>query len=300
MSAEHNHRQHSSTKVLLLALAITTAFAAVEAIAGWFANSLALVGDAGHMLTDSLSLAVGALAAWATKRPATDRFSYGWQRTEVLGALFNVVFMYVIVAFIVFAAFQRLLDAPDVKGGSVLLVGTLGLLVNIGVAWLLSHGERTLNTRGAMLHVMGDLLGSVAAVGSGIVVLATGWMPIDPILSVLICVLILISSTKLLLETLRVVMAGVPSDTNLAEIRASIRNAHPAVAGIHHLHVWDVSSRSRALSAHIEMTTLAQWQEVLETVSASLESQFGIDHPTLQPELRCVDSEHCKKSVAKN
>lgn len=222
MSAEHNHGQHSSTKVLLLALIITIGFAAVEAAAGWLANSLALVGDAGHMLTDGLALGIGALAAWAAKRPATDRLSYGWQRTEVLGALFNVIFMYVIVAFIVYAAIVRLIDTPDVQGGSVLLVGTLGLLVNIGVAWLLSRGEQNLNTRGAMLHVMGDLLGSVAAVGSGIVVLATGWMAIDPILSLLICALILMSSTKLLLETLHIVMAGVPSDTNLQDIRTAI------------------------------------------------------------------------------
>ena len=218
MGAGHDHGRQSSTRTLLIALVVTTGFAIVEAITGWLANSLALIGDAGHMLTDSMALAVGALAAWAAKRPATAKLSYGWQRTEVLGALFNVVFMYVIVAFIVVAAIQRLIDAPDVEGGSVLLVGTLGLLVNIGVAWLLSRGEQTLNTRGAMLHVMGDLLGSVGAVGSGIVVLATGWMPIDPILSLLICVLIVISSTKLLIETLRVVMAGVPPGISLSAI----------------------------------------------------------------------------------
>lgn len=218
MGAGHDHGIQSSTRTLLIALVGTTGFAIVEAITGWLANSLALIGDAGHMLTDSMALAVGALAAWAAKRPATTTLSYGWQRTEVLGALFNVVFMYVIVAFIVVAAIQRLIEAPDVEGGSVLLVGTLGLLVNIGVAWLLSRGEQTLNTRGAMLHVMGDLLGSVGAVGSGIVVLATGWMPIDPILSLLICVLIVISSTKLLIETLRVVMAGVPPGISLSAI----------------------------------------------------------------------------------
>lgn len=290
MSAHHDHTP-SSTKTLLIALVVTTAFAVVEAVTGWLANSLALIGDAGHMLTDSLSLAVGALAAWAAQRPATARMSYGWQRTEVLGALFNVVFMYVIVAFIVVAAIQRLIDPPNVEGGSVLLVGTLGLLVNIGVAWLLSRGEQTLNTRGAMLHVMGDLLGSVAAVGSGIVVLATGWMPIDPILSMLICVLILISSTKLLLETLRVVMSGVPKGLELAEIQAAIEISHPSVTGVHHLHVWEVSSRSRALSAHVEMRALDEWQQALEQIAKTLRREFGIDHPTLQPELAsCNDA----------
>lgn len=289
MSAGHDHGRQSSTRTLLIGLLITTVFAVVEAVTGWLANSLALIGDAGHMLTDSLSLAVGALAAWAAKRPATARLSYGWQRTEVLGALFNVVFMYVIVAFIVYAAIQRLIDTPDVEGGSVLLVGTLGLLVNIGVAWLLSRGEQTLNTRGAMLHVMGDLLGSVAAVGSGIVVLATGWMPIDPLLSMLICVLILVSSTKLLMETLRVVMAGVPPGMDLEKVRRAICDSHPAIAGVHHLHVWELSSHSCALSAHVEMRDLSDWQQALEAISRRLVQDCGIDHPTLQPELTCAD-----------
>ncbi len=292
MGAGHDHGRQSSTRTLLIALVVTTGFAIVEAITGWLANSLALIGDAGHMLTDSMALAVGALAAWAAKRPPTAALSYGWQRTEVLGALFNVVFMYVIVAFIVVAAIQRLIDAPDVEGGSVLLVGTLGLLVNIGVAWLLARGEQTLNTRGAMLHVMGDLLGSVAAVGSGVVVLTTGWMPIDPLLSLLICVLIVISSTKLLMETLRVVMAGVPKGVSLTEVRAAIKVSHPAVTGVHHLHVWEVSSRSRALSAHIEMQELDEWPQVLEQIAEMLNARFGIDHPTLQPELLCDDLGH--------
>lgn len=289
MGAGHDHGIQSSTRTLLIALVGTTGFAIVEAITGWLANSLALIGDAGHMLTDSMALAVGALAAWAAKRPATTTLSYGWQRTEVLGALFNVVFMYVIVAFIVVAAIQRLIEAPDVEGGSVLLVGTLGLLVNIGVAWLLSRGEQTLNTRGAMLHVMGDLLGSVGAVGSGIVVLATGWMPIDPILSLLICVLIVISSTKLLIETLRVVMAGVPPGISLSAIEESIRACHPSVVGVHHLHVWEVSSRNRALSAHIGMNAMDHWQEALEQIAHHLDHEYGINHPTLQPEFACVD-----------
>ncbi|MBR9814045.1 cation transporter [bacterium] len=290
MSTDHDHAHTSSIKTLLLALIITTGFAVVEAVTGWLANSLALIGDAGHMLTDSLSLAVGALAAWASKRPPTARLSYGWQRTEVLGALFNVIFMYAIVAVIIYAAIKRLIDTPDVEGGSVLLVGTLGLLVNIGVAWLLSRGEQTLNTRGAMLHVMGDLLGSVAAVGSGIVVLATGWMPIDPILSILICVLILVSSTKLLMETLRVVMAGVPPGLSLDRIRQDLVEVHPAIVGVHHLHVWEVSSSTRALSAHIEMDSLDEWQSALDAAAEYLAREFNIDHPTLQPELSCVDS----------
>ncbi len=289
--AHHHHHAPSSTRTLLLALLVTIGFAVVEAVTGWLANSLALIGDAGHMLTDSLSLAVGALAAWIAERPATPRLSFGWQRAELVGALVNVVFMYAVVGFIVVAAVGRLLDPAVVEGGSVLLVGTLGLLVNLFVAWLLSRGEQTLNTRGAMLHVLGDLLGSFAAVASGAVVLLTGWMPIDPVLSLLICVLILVSSTRLLVDTLRMVMAGVPAGIDLDEIAEAIRTIDDTITGVHHLHVWEVSSKSIALSAHVELDHLERWESVLRRVAAMLKARFGIDHPTLQPEPgACVDA----------
>lgn len=289
MSAGHDHSHGASGKTLLIALVITLGFAAVEAVAGWLSNSLALLGDAGHMLTDSMALAVGALAAWASHRPRTARMSYGWQRSEVLGALLNVIFMYGIVGVIIYAAVQRLFEPPEVDGQSVLLVGTLGLLVNIGVAWLLSRGEQTLNTRGAMLHVMGDLLGSVAAVASGIIVLATGWMLIDPILSLVICGLILASSTKLLLETLRVVLAGVPPGIDLDEVAASMSDSHPSIADVHHIHIWELSSHSTALSAHVTLLKMEDWQSALEATTQMLRDEFDIDHTTLQPEYKCLD-----------
>jgi len=289
----HGHGKASSQKTLILALTITLAYALVEAIGGWWANSLALIGDAGHMLTDALALAAGAFAAWLARKPASARHSYGLQRAEVVGALFNVLFMYVIVAAIVVSAIGRLQQPEPVAFASVMLIGSIGLGINLFVVWLLNRGEQTLNTRGAMLHVMGDLLGSVAAIVAGLVIWLTGWMPIDPMLSLLICILIVISSTRLLLETINVVMEAVPAGIDLDVLRKAMCDAHPAITGVHHLHVWTVSSSTRALSAQIELKSMSEWAAVLSVLQQRLAAEFGIDHPTLQPELDKHDTHNC-------
>lgn len=284
----HEHHSHARPSTahprLLIALGITAGFAAVEAVAGWLANSLALMGDAAHMVTDVASLGIGALAAWVSSFPPTARHSYGLQRAEVVGALVNVLFMYLVVAAIAIAAVERLRSPVHVEAGNVILVGTLGLIVNLAVARLLAHGEQTLNTRGALLHVIGDLLGSVAAVTAGAVIWFTGWMAIDPLLSMLICILILVSSTRLLLETLHVVMEGVPADVDIGEVRAALLAVDATVVAVHDLHVWTLSSGSRALSAHVNMRRLDDWPQVLEALHQVLYTRFGIDHTTLQPE----------------
>lgn len=289
MSANHNHDATSSKKTLLLALIITLTYAGVEAVGGWLANSLALIGDAGHMLTDAVSLGVAAFAAWLTTRPASSKHSYGLQRAEVVGALFNVLFMYIIVAAIVVSAVSRLQQPQNVHFESVLLIGGIGLGINIVVAWLLNRGEQNLNTRGALLHVIGDLLGSVAAIAAGFIIWLTGWMPIDPILSLLICVLIVISSTRLLLETLHLVMEGVPKHLDIDEVRLQMSKAHPDIKSIHHLHIWGISSSRIALSAHIELDQIQNWETVLNILERQLADKFEIHHPTLQPEFskRC-------------
>lgn len=282
MSANREGDVRSSQKTLLLGLAITLSYAVIEAIGGWLANSLALLGDAGHMLTDAVSLAGAAFAAHLATRPPTKRHTYGLERAEVVGALFNVLFMYGIVAAIVISAIDRLLNPAPVQFGSVLVIGVIGLFVNILVAWLLQRGHKTLNTRGAMLHVMGDLLGSVAAIAAGLVIWLTGWMPIDPLLSLLICVLILVSSTKLLLETLHVVMEGTPACIDVGEVTTVLAAAHPDISRVHHVHIWTVSSDTRALSAHVDMRTMRGWNEVLHSLRKEVK-RFGINHPTFQP-----------------
>ncbi|MEK7738031.1 MAG: cation diffusion facilitator family transporter, partial [Pseudomonadota bacterium] len=231
-------------------MALTFAFAGVEALAGWWSGSLALLGDAGHMATDSLSLGLAAFAAWLAKRPATHRHSYGMQRAEVLAGLINALLMLAVIVALAVASIQRLLVPQAVHGEAVAVVAVIGLIVNIVVALMLARGEQSFNVRGALLHVLGDLLGSVAALVAGIVIMLTGWTPIDPILTLTIAALILASTLRLLLETLHTLMEGVPRHLSLETIGRAIA-ARPGVSSVHDLHLWAVSSKQIALSAHL-------------------------------------------------
>lgn len=279
---DHHHADRSSRQ-LFIALFFTLGFAGVEAVAGWLANSLALMGDAGHMVTDSVSLGLAAIAARLARRPASEKLSFGFGRVEVISAIVNAMFMLLIVGGIVYSAVQRFRDPPEVQGLMVLIVAAIGLLVNISVAWILSRGERTINVRGAMLHVMGDLLGSIAALTSGAVILATGWTPIDPLLSLFISLLILASAVRLLLEAFHVVMEGVPPEIDLAEVGHSMARVH-GVRSVHDLHIWRLDSHTIALSAHVIVDNLGAWEPVLRGLKKHLADDYGIDHITLQPE----------------
>lgn len=279
----HHHRPQRVTNSLLVALVLTLAFAFAEALAGWWSGSLALLGDAGHMVSDATSLGLAAFAAWVAKRPPSLRHSYGLGRAEVLAAVANALLMFLVVVGIVMAAITRLNNPTPVAGGMVMAVAALGLVVNLVVAWMLRHGERTLNTRAALLHVMGDLLGSVAALVAGAVIYFTGWMPIDPILSLLICALILFSSFHLLREALHVLMEGVPAGMDMPEVGRAMAGVG-GVASIHDLHIWTLSSGRIALSAHVAMRDMQHWQATLAALQALLHDRYGIEHATLQPE----------------
>ncbi|MDX1250897.1 MAG: cation transporter [Gammaproteobacteria bacterium] len=277
----HHHHIHNN---LTWALVFTLAFAAVEAMAGWQAGSLALLGDAGHMVTDAAALGLAAFAAWIAKRPPSVRHSYGLGRAEIIAALVNSLFMLGIVAGIVIAAIQRLQAPQPVAGGVVMGVAALGLAVNVIVAWMLSHGEETLNTRAALLHVLGDLLGSVAALIAGAVIYFTGWTAIDPILSLVICALILFSGFRLMREALHVLMEGVPSFLDLPEIGRAMAGVQ-GVASVHDLHIWALSSGTVMLSAHVTVPDMSRWQTILAAQQELLHERYGIEHITLQPEL---------------
>lgn len=282
---DHDHHHHRPADVgrrLIWALLLTLAFALVEAGAGFWSGSLALLGDAGHMVTDSASLGLAAFAAWLSGHPPTRRHTYGLGRVETLAALFNVLFMVLVVVGISVAAIHRFLEPANVDGEVVTLVAIVGLLINIGVAWLLVHGEQTMNTRGALLHVFGDLLGSLAALVAGAVIVFTGWTPIDPLLSLLICVLVLASSLRLLREILRALLEGVPAHLSVERIGQALA-ALPGVRSVHDLHVWTLSSKRIALSAHLVVDSFAAWPEVLEAARRVL-LEHGIAHVTLQPE----------------
>ena len=282
MSEDHHHH-HGSGRVLLWSLVFTTAFAVVELLGGLLANSLALLSDAGHMLTDSSALAIGAIASWLAVRPASARHSFGLQRAEVLGALINVLFMLGVVVAVAVAAVQRLTQPQDVAGMPVIVIAAIGLGVNLTVAWILIQGEQTLNVRGALLHVFGDLLGSVAALVAGTVIVLTGWTPIDPILSLFVAILILWSAGRLLREVLRVLMEGVPRHIDAHEVGDTLARVR-GVRAVHDLHIWTLSSSSYALAAHVEIDGIAAWERILPALQALLRERFGIAHSTLQPE----------------
>ena len=269
--------------MLLWPLLLILSFAVVEALGGWYAGSLALLGDAGHMFSDAAALGLAWLGAWVAARPASQRHSYGLLRAEVIVALVNGLLMLLVVAGIVYEAIQRLHTPEPVRGLEVMVIAALGLVVNIVVAKRLHGHQHNLNYRAALLHVLGDLLGSVAALAAGAVIYFTGWMPIDPILSLFISALILVSTVRLLREVLHVLMEGVPHHIQLDKVAARL-SAIPKVHEIHSIHVWALSSEVTALSAHVVLEDINAWHEVLTGCRTVLQAEFDIDHVTLQPE----------------
>lgn len=278
------HEHHDNGTALRWAFAFTFVFAAIEALAGWWSGSLALVGDAGHMVSDAVALGLAALAERLARRSPSARHSYGLARAEILAALTNVIFMLAVVGMIAFEAVERLRSPQPVAGGVVIGVALAGLAVNLAVARRLHYSAgHNLNVRAALLHVIGDALGSVAALVAGAVVYVTGWWPADPLLSLAICALILYSAYGLLREALHVLMEGVPPGLDLEEVGQALAGV-PGVRSVHDLHIWTVSSSLLALSAHVVVDNLADWPQRLAGMQALLTQRFDIRHVTLQPE----------------
>jgi len=286
MSA-HGHYGHrhgpAGFRVLYVALAVTTGFALIELAAGWLFGSLALLSDAGHMFSDAAALGLAGFAAWVARRPAGARHSYGLARAEIVAAFVNSLVLLAVVVLIFVEAVARLLEPSPVQGLGVALVAAAGLVVNLGVIYLLGRGEQDLNTRAATLHVFGDLIGSVAALTSGAVIYFTGWQPIDPLLSIVIALLILVSTLRLLRDALHVLMEGVPFGIQLREVGVALAQV-AGVRSVHDLHIWTIASGQVALSAHLDVEDMETWPKVLENARGAMRRRFGIEHVTLQPE----------------
>ncbi|MES2073530.1 MAG: cation diffusion facilitator family transporter [Pseudomonadota bacterium] len=290
--AQHNHFfEHRSQAVLAWALVLTLGFAGVEVIFGFWSNSLALISDAGHMVTDAAALGLALLAQVIAKRPPTAKNSFGFGRAEALAAFVNGMAMLVVVGWIFYEAVQRLSHPEPVQGGAVMLVAAIGLLINIVVAWVLSHDKDSVNTKAALVHVMGDLLGSVAAIASGAVIYFSGWMPIDPLLSIFVSLLILKSTFGVLNESYHFLMEGVPHKINYVQVGQDLKTID-GVLSVHDLHVWEMSPGYPALIGHLEISDLQLWPEILANVKAMLLSRHGIDHITLQAETPQMADEH--------
>ena len=280
----HAHAHGAPRPAYFAALTLTLVYAFVELAGGIWSDSLALASDAGPMFSDSLALALAAGAAWLARRPPGLKHTYGLARAEVIGATLNGLVMLGIIVVLVVEAVQRLLHPRPVMAGAVMVIAGIGLIVNAAVAYILSRGHSDLNARAALIHVIGDLVSSVAAVIAGAVIYFTDWVLVDPILSIVIALLILVTTLRLLRDTLHVLMEGVPSAVDLEEIG----NALAAVRGaatVHDLHVWSIGSDRAALSAHIEIDDLDDWPRILDESRALLHHRFAIDHVTLQPEL---------------
>jgi len=269
-------------RALWVALALTAGFGIVEAFAGWLSGSLALISDAGHMATDAAAFLVALIAHGIARRPPSRRASYGDARAEVLAAFINALAMLALIVWISVEAVQRILAPVPVAGPMVMAVAAVGLAVNVLVAWMLWRGGGGLNVRGALLHVVGDILGSVAALVAGAVVQFTGWTPIDPILALVVALLILRSTWVLLQRSAGVLMEGVPAHLSYDAIGRALA-ALPGVCGIHDLHVWTMSAERVALSAHVSLADGETWPHTLASAQQMLARDFGIDHVTLQP-----------------
>ena len=290
----HSHGDGVSSSTLLgVALALTGAFMLVEFAGGIFAQSLALLADAGHMLTDTAALALAWAATRIAARPADRRRTFGYQRLRVLATFVNGCALLFIVAWIAIEAVQRLMKPVAVNGTAILWVGGLGLVVNIVVFVMLRRGDsHDMNIAAATLHVLGDLLGSVGAVIAGVVILFTGWLPIDPLLSLLVSLLIVRSALALVRRSAHILMEGSPDWLDVGELRNTLEERIPAIRDVHHVHAWLVGPQETLLTMHASVTAAADHAVVLKDAKVLLAERFGITHATIQIEVEdCVDED---------
>lgn len=270
---------------------LTGGFMVVEVAGGLLAGSLALLADAGHMLTDTAALGFAWLAFRLARRPADAQRSYGYHRFQILAAFLNGVVLMAIVAWIVFEAVRRLNEPLEILGGLMLAVAGVGLAVNL-IAFAILHGgnRENLNVRGALLHVLGDLLGSLAAIVAAIVIIVTDWTPIDPILSIAVALLILRSALALVRQSAHVLLEGTPSEFDVSRLKTELVKRVPEVDDVHHVHVWTLASGKLVMTLHAHVRADVYGEHVLRTIVSLCREHFGVDHVTVQIEHgRCAD-----------
>ena len=286
--------RHTETLRLKLALAISCIYFFAELIGGFLTNSLALLSDAGHMLSDIAALALSLFAFRIAKRPATVSSTYGYHRAEILAALFNGLTLWLIVGVIFAAAYNRFLDPPAVESYGMMIVASLGLVVNV-VAGAVLYGSHhhNLNLRGAFLHVVSDALGSVGAIAASVIMLFTGWYVADPVISILIGLLILHSSWNLVKESLSVLMQAVPKGIRLEDVQQALEGVE-GVSKVHDLHVWAVTSDIFTLSAHAVVENGGDFHQVLNGIEDTLKERFNIEHTTIQLETESREEKEFK------
>jgi len=294
---ERIHEYHSVTKAnqhpLLVALCITGSIAVVELIGGILSNSLALIGDAAHMFTDTLALGLSLFALSIAKRPASQTRTYGYLRAEILAALTNGIVLILISAYLSYEAYRRFTEPPQIQGGLMLVVAIIGLLANvIGLAILRSGGRQNLNVKGAFLHMWSDAVSSIGVIAAAVIILLTGWSFADPIITILIVVLILRGAVGLVVEASNILLETVPKHLNVSQITSEVKEIK-GVKDIHDVHLWTITSGIYALSCHllIEDRMVSNSAEIVTEVNQTLSQKFGIGHSTLQ-----LECEECQNS----
>lgn len=288
MGHEHDHTHGANKKVLLISFLIITSYMIVEAVGGFLTNSLALLADAGHMLSDSISLAIALIAFKLGEKVASKSKTFGYKRFEILAAVLNGVTLIVIALFIFYEAIQRFANPPEVATTGMLIVSSIGLAVNILVAWIMMRGgdvEENLNMKGAYLHVLSDMLGSVGAIAAALLIMFFGWGWADPLASVIVAILVLRSGYFVSKSGLHVLMEGVPQNVQMNDIISTIRNTD-GVHSVHDLHVWSITSGLNALSCHAvvdDQMTIVESEQMLRSIEHNLLHQ-NIHHVTIQLE----------------
>ena len=285
MSLHEHHHQPAGTRYLGIALGITLSFFIIELVGGLLTNSLVLLTDAWHMLNDVLALGFALVAAWLALRPVSMTRTYGYYRAEILAAFLNGIFLWAVVIFIFYEAFQRILQPAEVESLNMLVIAVFGLLANGLSAVALSRSrDESLNVRGAFLHVIADILGSVGAISAGLVMFFTQWYYADPLISLMIGALIFYGSGKLIRDSLNVLLEGVPShiDVNVLERRML---EVKGVRGVHDLHVWCITpTKMCCMSSHVVVDEGIDRRKLISTLINMLKEEFGIDHTTIQLE----------------
>lgn len=276
---------------LLVVLCVTALYMLVEVVTGVATNSLVLIADAGHMLTDVLGLGLASLAIWFASRPATPQKTYGYYRAEILAAATNAVVLFAVSAYILYEAYRRFVEPPQVNSLPMLAVASVGLAVNVFGAWMLRRGAgESLNIRGAYLEALSDLLGSAGAISAGVILLTTGWRYADPLFAAGIGLFILPRTWHLLRSSVDVLMEATPPGVDIGAIQRAMLSV-PAVQSVHDLHVWTVTSGFISLSAHVETDEGRGQHHILVDLRRTLVQRFGIEHATLQLETQSLHDE---------
>ena len=294
-SHSHSHgNQDENARRLMLAFAVTATFMVIEVIGGLISGSLALLADAGHMLTDAAALLFALLAVQFARRPPNARHTFGWLRLTTLAAFVNAIALVVITILIVWEAIQRFRFPQPVAGTTMIVIAAAGLIANLLAFWILHRGseEKNLNVRAAALHVLGDLLGSVGAIVAAVVILTTGWTPVDPILSILVSCLVLRSAWKLLQESVNELLEGAPVSMDIPDLKRNLCRSLPEVRNAHHVHLWQVGEKP-VITLHVQVIPPHDHDALLGRIQHFLEHHYAIAHATIQMEYQPCAGEDC-------